>query len=370
MAGETATTRVAAAVVAAAAAAAENDGSTPLVVRGHQLPLQFDGIEDEVNFLGVLSALDFGSGFARELEQAGQEGAPQRPFEEVVLFGVMHMYISGAAIDADGLRAVSAFGIEQHFGISSTVEEEALGGAIRASVPGPLKPLVDLMVKTLNSLGAKLVDLGSKSLGHFLVEKCREEGPDLDAAAAVQLLADTFGSVFEDRIPAQVAADAGAEGSLLLGRKAVRFLERVDDRFFEETAPGEQAESLRYLLKDIAAKLPVKVDAELISGMHALGLVFATDETEDPLEGTVVLDVSSPEDAAREQRVRAQAWMHAKALLAEPSIGEERITARQLDAFLRRSAEGHADGESETEEKEGKTEASKLELIVRGTNHY
>lgn len=332
------------------------EGAKPLVARGQQLPLHFESVEEEVNFLGLLSLLDFGSGYKEELE-AGMSEA--RKLDEIMLFGVMHMHISGIDLGADGLRTINGFQIEQHFGIPSHVEEEALGGAIRASVPGPLNPFVELMATALNQTGAKLEDLKCKTIGHFLVDRCRELGPDLDAEAAVKLLAETF-PTFDDSIPANLTSSGE---KILPGRKAVEFIERLEDRFHEELAPGEPAEALRYLLrKTSVSKLPVKVDAQIIETMHAKGLPLGEDVSSNETDNsTIKLNLVKNEhnDVEREHKLRAAAWVNAREIMADAVLEGKDVTARQLDGFLRSAGSG-----------EEEAKADSFKLIVQGTKHY
>jgi hypothetical protein len=127
-------------------------------------PLNFDGLVDEVNFMAVTQLLNIGSGFRQELHAVGGRGA-----WETILFGVMGLFLSGQALDADRMIALTITDVEQNFNLPLTVDQAVGDGPIKMSVPSPVRPLAEKIRHILNDTGRILRNFDFPSLGHFVL---------------------------------------------------------------------------------------------------------------------------------------------------------------------------------------------------------
>lgn len=141
-------------------------------VHGLALPLKFPSPLDELNFLAILSLLNFGSGYRIPLHAETGRGA-----WDSIRALVFSLYLASSSDATDLLSAKAIQDIE----VSRVVElmrlnvhverpHESIPGVVIGELGGPLYELVKLITATLNETGERLVQLGYPSLGSFVAE--------------------------------------------------------------------------------------------------------------------------------------------------------------------------------------------------------
>lgn len=142
---------------------------------GLAVPLNFDSQSDELNYISVLSLLNFGSGYRTPLH--AQTGRGAWDAIRALMFG---LYISSSSdgnhLSAKGMQSISNAKIAELMGIDLHVERphETLHGVTIGELGGPLYDLVTLITSTLNMTGSILVKLEYPNLGTFVLECLRE----------------------------------------------------------------------------------------------------------------------------------------------------------------------------------------------------
>ncbi|KAL5507250.1 hypothetical protein ACEPAH_6706 [Sanghuangporus vaninii] len=140
---------------------------------GLAFPLKFSSDVTELNFLAILSLLNFASGYRIPLHEQTGHGA----WDNIRAL-VLSLYITGTSgSDADylsssGMRVISAQTIAEQMRVSIHVERphEDIPGVTVGELGGPMHELVQLLTRTLNETGEVLVKTGYPSLGAFVLE--------------------------------------------------------------------------------------------------------------------------------------------------------------------------------------------------------
>ncbi|PPQ65000.1 hypothetical protein CVT26_015708 [Gymnopilus dilepis] len=152
--------------------------SFPRVSKDHglALPLNFSSQLDELNFLSVLSLLNFGSGYRVPLHEQTGRGAWDSI--RALLFS---MYITstsgqGDLLSARGLQAMDISKIAEFMGVSLHVERphDKIPGITVGELGGPLYELVKHIASVLNETGQILQSGGYPNLGSFVVEALQQ----------------------------------------------------------------------------------------------------------------------------------------------------------------------------------------------------
>lgn len=155
---------------------------------GLALPLKFSSILDELNFLSVLSLLNFASGYRVPLHVQTGRGA-----WDSIRALAFSLYITssseGDLLSAKGLKTLNAAQIAEFMGINLHVERphENIPGVLVGELGGPLYDLVQLIVSVLNETGGILVNAGYANLGSFVLEALQQAGK-VQAEAGVEVV--------------------------------------------------------------------------------------------------------------------------------------------------------------------------------------
>ncbi|KDR75389.1 hypothetical protein GALMADRAFT_249435 [Galerina marginata CBS 339.88] len=168
-------------------------------VHGLALPLNFSSNVDELNFLSVLSLLNFASGFRVPLHAQTSRGAWDSI--RALLFS---MYITsttgeGDLLSAKGLRTIDISKIAEFMGVSLHVERphDTIPGVVVGELGGPLYQLVELIASVLNETGRILEDTGYPDLGSFVAETLeRTRKLQANDDAAVDFVLETLVRAF------------------------------------------------------------------------------------------------------------------------------------------------------------------------------
>ncbi|KIM45148.1 hypothetical protein M413DRAFT_66024 [Hebeloma cylindrosporum] len=163
---------------------------------GLALPLKFSSTLDELNFLSVLSLLNFASGYRVPLHIQTGRGA-----WDSIRALAFSLYITssseGDLISAKGLKTLDAAQIAEFMGISLHVERphENIPGVVVGELGGPLHDLVQLIVSVLNETGGILVNSGYPNLGSFVLEALQQAGK-VHAEAQVEVVLEKLVRAF------------------------------------------------------------------------------------------------------------------------------------------------------------------------------
>ncbi|GAB5365288.1 hypothetical protein AAMO2058_001044800, partial [Amorphochlora amoebiformis] len=158
-------------------------------------PLKFKSKSSELDFIGLVNLLNFGSGYRELLHAACNRGA-----YDTMAFGCIAAHISAQAINADFLLNLKLVDIPQLFGIPIDVDVE-LQPAVYTTKPSPLRPLAQKIVSVCNEVGRVCRARGWKGLSDCFVEilkDIRKRGSSKPGAEFVAEIAKAI-PAFDDR---------------------------------------------------------------------------------------------------------------------------------------------------------------------------
>lgn len=186
---------------------------------GLSLPLKFSSCLDELNFLSVLSLLNFGSGFRVPLHAQSGRGA-----WDSIRALTFSLYITspseGDLLSAQGMRTLSAAKIADHMHLNLYVERPhtQIPGVTVGELGGPLRKLVEMIAAVLNETGEILDNFGYKNLGSFVAEALQHAGRSRNTSGDAEVgifLERVFGLIFPFCIRSQLFVDSLPVPSLL-----------------------------------------------------------------------------------------------------------------------------------------------------------
>ncbi|KAI8330066.1 hypothetical protein BC941DRAFT_506432 [Chlamydoabsidia padenii] len=139
-----------------------------------RMPLKFDTLADEVNFIAVIDLLNFGSGYRVPLHELAGRGA-----FDVIRFGVMSFHVGGTPMTAERFQTIDIFEVASIFQL--TIDKEVAINKdmpfLTTAEPTPLKPFAQSIVNVLNSTGAFLQQHGYKDLAAFILDVSSSSPP-------------------------------------------------------------------------------------------------------------------------------------------------------------------------------------------------
>jgi len=152
---------------------------------GLSFPLQFPSVHAEVNFLAVLSLLNFGGGYRTVLRAQTGRGA----------YDCIRMLLFSAFLDIDspdsagvgamlftaaGMREAAAGAIASAIGLNMHIDRQhaTIPGLTVGELGGPAYEFVSLIVQTLREAGTALAEIGHSDLGTFTLQCLREAAGD------------------------------------------------------------------------------------------------------------------------------------------------------------------------------------------------
>jgi hypothetical protein len=179
-----------------------------------RLPLRFESVEEEVNFIALANLVRFGSGFAPAMLAEGS-GAEWRGTLALAQFGAIGLHLSGRRLDARRMQGLSAHDVASVFGLPSTCD-------VPTEVPGcyrqeksRLWPLAQRIAAALNETGKALVAAGAKDFAAFLrqtiAEESGREGTAERVAATLAFKLPAFSDQHVQRVTGEVTS--GGEGA-------------------------------------------------------------------------------------------------------------------------------------------------------------
>lgn len=143
---------------------------------GLNFPLNFPSIHSEINFLSILSLLNFASGYRVPLHHQTGRGAWDNI--RALMFG---LYITsstsqGSLLTAKGMQTITVHQVADLMSVNLHVEKphSEIPGLIVGKLGGPIFDLVKLIVTTLHETGEVLESIGELDLGSFVIKSLKE----------------------------------------------------------------------------------------------------------------------------------------------------------------------------------------------------
>ncbi|KAJ3289352.1 hypothetical protein HK104_007520 [Borealophlyctis nickersoniae] len=134
------------------------------------LPLKFDSLEQEINFVSVVEFLGFGSGWDKEVF-----AELERDTQDVILFGVMSMHISSVDITARFMRRLTITETASFFGIPLFHDTKHSTLPMTISEPHPLRAFAQKLTSELNEAGRVLEEGGYRNMAQFVLDDTKVE---------------------------------------------------------------------------------------------------------------------------------------------------------------------------------------------------
>ncbi|CAO0801885.1 unnamed protein product [Mucor circinelloides] len=131
-----------------------------------KMPLKFETVNDELNFITVIDLLNFGSGYRVPLHELAGRGA-----FDTIRFGAMSFHIGGKPMDAETFKNSTIFEVAEIFQIpiDREVKHEKLD-FVTLTEPTALKPFAAGLTAVLNTTGEYLQAHNYKDLAQFIME--------------------------------------------------------------------------------------------------------------------------------------------------------------------------------------------------------
>ncbi|KAI9358087.1 hypothetical protein BD770DRAFT_321312 [Pilaira anomala] len=135
-----------------------------------KMPLRFETVHDEMNFITMIDLLNFGSGYRVPLHELAGRGA-----FDTIRFGAMSFHIGGKPMTAETFKNMTVFEVAETFQlpIDREVRHETLD-FVTMTQPTALRPLADGITSVLNTTGEYLVNNGYKDLSDFIMKHVQQ----------------------------------------------------------------------------------------------------------------------------------------------------------------------------------------------------
>jgi hypothetical protein len=142
---------------------------------GFLFPVKFDNAKQELNFLSVLSLLNFCSGYRAPLHALTGRGA----FDSIrALLLALHLssHEGTDLMSAKSMQGIHEAQVAEFMNLKIHVERphESLPGVVIGERGGPAYDVVKLVTSAMNSTGEVLIRGGYPDLGAFVIEALKE----------------------------------------------------------------------------------------------------------------------------------------------------------------------------------------------------
>ncbi|TFK75326.1 hypothetical protein BDN72DRAFT_757828 [Pluteus cervinus] len=165
---------------------------------GLAFPLKFASVLEELNFISILSLLNFASGYRIPLHRETGRGA----WDNIRAF-TFSLYLTsttgeGDYLSAKGLKTITEAKVAELLRVNVHVERphHAIPGVTVGQLGGPMYDLVKIITEVLNETGSILVDSGYLNLGAFVLESLQHGANAAEASDA----ANDFAEVVLERL--------------------------------------------------------------------------------------------------------------------------------------------------------------------------
>lgn len=275
-------------------------------------PLRFQSVREHINFLAIVSLLNFGSGYRIPLKQHANRGA-----FETILRGCMGFHLTNT-LNADFMVQVGLSDVSQTFDLPIDVDIP-LQPAIYTTKPHILRPLVENIRRVLNESAGILRARQCLDFAQFILNdspggpRAEEKKQPLLAADVVTRLVTTF-PAFNDR------HQSGAR--MVFFFKKAQFLVAELYRKLRQEEP-------RFDFPDIE-QLTCMADNVIPAVLRTLGVLRVSD--------SLLADINSETDISGDKvtSLRAAAVVAVDKIVSafNGSSSSAKITGAQLDYYL------------------------------------
>ncbi|KAJ2955106.1 hypothetical protein NQZ79_g8844 [Umbelopsis isabellina] len=131
-----------------------------------RMPVRFDSMAQELNFIALIDLLNFGSGYRVPLHKYTGRGA-----FDTIRFGAMSFHIGGTPLTAQTYKDMTAFEVSEVFQFPIDREYQPEGMSfVTMTEPNELKPLAIGIAQVLNSTGEFLLSHGYQDFATFILD--------------------------------------------------------------------------------------------------------------------------------------------------------------------------------------------------------
>ncbi|KAH7915229.1 hypothetical protein BJ138DRAFT_1077926 [Hygrophoropsis aurantiaca] len=154
------------------------------VSHGLAFPLKFPTLLSELNFLSILSLLNFASGYRVPLHEQTGRGAWDNIRAFTFSLFISSATGSGSLLSAAGMQTISEQQVAEIMGVSVHIERphETIPGVTVGELSGPMFELVRRISATLKETGEVLQQAGYPDLGSFVAECLKERSSGTSAS--------------------------------------------------------------------------------------------------------------------------------------------------------------------------------------------
>ncbi|CAO3694611.1 unnamed protein product [Umbelopsis ramanniana] len=137
-----------------------------------RMPVRFDSLAQELNFIALIDLLNFGSGYRVPLHKYTGRGA-----FDTIRFGAMSFHIGGTPLTAATFKNITAFEISEIFQFPIDREYTPEGMSfVTMTEANELKRLAIGIAQVLNSTGEFLQSHGYQDLASFILDVTKPSG--------------------------------------------------------------------------------------------------------------------------------------------------------------------------------------------------
>jgi hypothetical protein len=325
-------------------------------------PIRFDSLSEELDYMGLASLLDFGSGYDPLLTATENKPAASSntSLHEAAEFAVLGMAMQDSLPDASQMAEYPRYQVSGAYNIDPTEEKEVMPGVTMTS-PGPLMPLLASIQKVLNETGQSLLDNGHSSLGAFIlsvIEAQEVAGQVPNAAFLVEQIVEKLKIGFMDCYEVEAAKEknddedtkqkkdektsSGSSEMVIFHRKAQQLVSKLYLRFAKFDP--------RFDFKDID-ELSMDSGEIMVAVLVKKGVLQLSPEVEAKVEGgedlknsiEVLAMRAAAVEAGRRVCEEARKEAETKVVVGGGGGGKPTFAPRHLGAYLLRQAETEKD---------------------------
>lgn len=280
-----------------------------------RVPLRFDDVLAEMNYIALRGYLNIGSGYRKELKSATGRGAA-----ETITFGMLSLFISQTAPTAEWMAGLTRSDVSELFGLQYQQEKAhpTITG-IYLMERTELAGLLDLLYDLLTDCGRTLMQKNHRSLAHFILDVSKAPaGERPKANRLVEALVTTFRGLRD--------AALWRDKPIFVFKKA-QLIAADCWRAFRNKAPANFA-------FDDVDQLSVFADNVLPACLISLGLIKVSGDIATLIEEQTDLGLPPAVSSQIDSRLRAAAIAICDHIVDRARERGKEMTAADLDYYL------------------------------------
>ncbi|KAI9020762.1 hypothetical protein CLU79DRAFT_719860 [Phycomyces nitens] len=144
-----------------------------------RMPLKFNSVAEEINFVSFIDILNFGSGYRVPLHELAGRGA-----FDTIRFGAMSFHIGGTPMTAEKFKSITAYEVSEIFQIPIERDVHPPNMPfVTMSEPTALKPLAVGIASVLNTTGDFLEKHRYNDMASFILDVTKPQPNKLPSAS-------------------------------------------------------------------------------------------------------------------------------------------------------------------------------------------